>query len=151
MKKDIVKQIIVVRKDLIGLEKNKMGYGKLGAQIAHASIAPIIQKMRGGIPHELISSKELENEEYRLFLDLKNGDPIKKWLEGSFRKIILYVKNENQLLKKYNEIKKAGFTVTLIKDSGFTVFEEPTITCFGIEPLYSEQIDPYTRKLRLLD
>jgi len=139
----MVKQIIVVRKDIV----EQMGPGKLGAQIAHASLAPFLEKLRGGIPHEWVDPSE---NGYRLFIDLKKGDPLKEWLEGEFRKIVLYVKNEDQLLKKYNEIKNAGFTVSLIKDAGYTVFKEPTITCFGVEPLYSEQIDPFTKKLQLL-
>ena len=147
---EIVKQIIVVRKDLIGEKEGQMGYGKLSAQVAHASISPILEKMRG-IPYEMLETSELKLNDYRLFIDLKKGDALKEWIEGSFRKIILYVKNEDQLLKLDKKIKEAGFISTVIKDSGFTVFKEPTITCLGIEPLFANQIDPLTKRLRLLD
>ena len=139
----MVKQIIVVRKDIV----DKMGPGKLSAQVAHASLAPLLQIMRGGVPYEMTIPSD---ENLRLFVDLEMGTPLKDWIEGQFRKIVLYVKNEEQLLKKYNEIKEARFTVSLIKDAGYTVFEEPTITCFGVEPLRSKDIDPFTKRLQLL-
>lgn len=139
----MVKQIIVVRKDIV----SKMGPGKLSAQVSHASLAPLLQIMRGGIPYEIVVPSE---ENLRLFVDLEIGTPLKDWIDGQFRKIILSVKNEEQLLKKYNEIKEAGFVVSLIKDAGYTVFDKPTITCFGIEPLRSQDIDPFTKKLQLL-
>ncbi len=38
---DPVKQIIVVRKDLMTREKDPMTPGKLAAQVAHASLGPL--------------------------------------------------------------------------------------------------------------
>jgi peptidyl-tRNA hydrolase len=141
------KQIIVVRKDLINRENEKMTEGKLAAQVAHAAMAPILEKLRGGVKYENITKNE---NNYRLFIDVENDTPLKDWLEGSFTKIVLYVKSEQKLINLYNKIKEAGFTVCLIRDSGYTIFKEPTITCFGVEPLYPEQIDPLTKKARLL-
>jgi len=145
---DPVKQIIVVRKDLLDRENEKMTCGKLAAQVSHASMAPILEKMRGGMTFDMISPT---NENYRLFLDLKVGDPLKDWLEGSFRKVILYVKNESQLIKLHEQLKADNITTCLIKDSGFTIFSEPTITCLGIEPLRASVVDKYTKRLRLLN
>lgn len=148
--KKIVKQVIIVRKDLLSSAYpdmiNKMGEGKLAAQVAHASIAPILEKMRGV---DYVNHIPPENN-YELILKLKKEDPLTLWLEGSFRKIIVYVKNEEQLLKKFNELKEAGIICSLIKDSGFTVFSEPTNTCVGVEPMFAEDIDKFTGKLRLL-
>jgi len=137
----MVKQIIVVRKDL------KMNQGKLAAQVAHASMAPLLQRMRGGTPYEQI---EPSPNDYRLFLDLEMKTPMKDWLESDFTKIVLCVNSEEELISLNQKINKAGFMSCLIKDSGKTVFNEPTLTCLGVEPLYAKDIDPLTRHLKLL-
>lgn len=138
---DIVKQVIIVRKDL------NMPTGKLAAQVAHASLGTLMLKMRG-FSHDIVSASD---EPIRLFIDLIPGDAWAEWLNGSFRKIVVYVNSEEKLLKIYEQAKSAGLTTVLIKDSGFTVFAEPTYTCVGIGPDFSSNIDPITRSLRLLD
>jgi peptidyl-tRNA hydrolase len=143
---DPVKQIIVVRKDLINDEKNPMTPGKMAAQVAHASIAPLLEIARGQPYEEAVPPKG----SYSLTLDLNEGQPLKEWLEKDFRKIVLYAKSEEKLLKCFNELKEAGFVVSLIKDSGLTIFDKPTITCFGVEPLYHSVINPYVKRLQLL-
>lgn len=125
----ISKQVIVIRKDL------QMPSGKLAAQVSHASMAPLIEKMRG-FSHELVTPND---EEQRLFIDLIPGDAWKDWLDGRFRKIIVYVKSEEKLL---NIFQKA-------KDAGFTFFDEPTYTCVGIGPCWSDDVDQITGKLPL--
>lgn len=40
--------------------------------------------------------------------------------------------------------------VTSVVDSGFTVFEEPTLTCIGIGPIPEELIGENLRNLKLL-
>jgi len=144
---DPIKQIIVVRKDLINREDNPMTMGKLAAQVAHASLAPLLEKAYGKSFLDRVPSKK----NYKLELELNMGDPLKDWLEKDFRKIVLYVKSEDKLLNVYNEIKNAGYTVTLIKDKGLTIFDEPTITCFGVEPLPHSKINPFVKKLQLLN
>jgi len=130
MNEDIVKQIIIIRKDL------DMPPGKLAVQVAHASMGSFLL--------------QCENHGLSRSLDLAKYRTTKDWLEGRFRKIVLYVKSEEALLKKYKELQDAGFIVSLIKDAGFTVFEEPTITCLGVAPEKSSKIDPYTKRLQLL-
>lgn len=146
----IAKQIIIVRKDLFDFNAHdtiKAGAGKLAAQVAHASMAPILEKMRGVSYTNYVAP----DYDYSLQLNLKKEEALTAWLEGSFRKIVVYVKNEEQLLKKFNELKEAGIICSLIKDSGFTVFSEPTNTCIGVEPMFAEDIDKYTGRLRLLN
>lgn len=138
---DIVKQVIVVRKDL------NMPSGKLAAQVAHASLGTLMQKMRGFNHDDL----DVSGYPVKLFIDLIPGDAWAEWLNGSFRKIVVYVKSEEKLLKIYEQAKEAGLPTVLIKDSGFTVFNEPTYTCVGIGPDFSSNIDPITKSLRLLD
>jgi PTH2 family peptidyl-tRNA hydrolase len=136
----ISKQVIVVRKDL------NMPEGKLAAQVSHASMAPLIEKLRG-FSHDLVTPTDTEQ---RLFIDLIPGDAWKDWIDGRFRKIVVYVKSEQKLLDIFNKAKEAKLPCSLIKDAGFTVFNEPTYTCVGIGPCWAEDVDKITGKLRLL-
>jgi len=130
------KQIIVVRKDLLTREDQRMTPGKLAAQVAHASLAPLLRAMEPNLAG--------------LTIDFRKHRNFQKWLNGPFKKIVLYVKSEEKLLEKYKELEEAGFIVSLITDAGYTIFDKPTTTCFGVEPLLPEEIDPYTKKLQLL-
>jgi peptidyl-tRNA hydrolase len=134
---DVVKQIIVVRRDLLEEYDGPMGPGKLAVQVAHASMGAFLKQCH----HHGISKS----------LDLIEYPHTREWLEGPFRKIVLYVKSEEKLLNEYNKLKNAGILVSLITDAGYTVFEEPTVTCFGVEPLPSSKIDPLTKRLQLLN
>jgi len=138
----MIKQIIVVRKDLM----EKMGPGKLSAQVAHASTLSIINKMRGFDQDKVVKSED----SYRLFLDIDNSSDIKEWIEDSYTKIVLTIKSEKELIDLNNKLKGAGIVTALITDNANTVFKEKTITCLGIEPLSSEIIDKYTKRLQLL-
>ncbi len=133
---DIIKQIIVVRKDLMDGKTMSIPCAKMAVQIAHASMAVILDQMTG-----------LDDGRY---LDLKHFIHTNEWLESSFRKIVLYVKSEEALMKKFTELKEAGIEVSLITDAGYTIFDKPTITCFGVQPLPASVIDPHTKRLRLL-
>ena len=133
---DIIKQVIIVRRDLINRNTAAMTPGKLAVQVAHASLGAILEQMP--VTDDVC------------FLDLEEFPYTRNWLAGHFRKIVLYVKSEEALMKKYHEIKNAGHIVSLIKDVGYTVFDEPTVTCFGVEPLPSSVIDPFTKRLQLL-
>ena len=146
---DPVKQIIVVRKDLIEREEMAMTPGKLAAQVAHAAMAPILEKMYNKPYSEYRDTKNY-NKDYDLRLELKSGEPLKEWLEGSFAKVVVYVKSEEKLINLYNKLQAEGIIACIIKDDGRTIFDEPTITCLGIEPLPSSVIGPLTKRLQLL-
>jgi PTH2 family peptidyl-tRNA hydrolase len=63
-------------------------------------------------------------------------------------KITLVVKTTNDLIELVNYYRdKCG--VVLITDKGFTVFDEPTITCAGIGPIYESEIDTNISSLKL--
>ncbi len=65
-------------------------------------------------------------------------------------KVSVVVPSEEELhilLEKYKDI--CG--TTLVKDAGFTVFKEPTITCIGIGPIPEEKIDEDLSKLPLFN
>jgi len=162
-------QYIIVRKDLLKLSKEdleslskekqekyinelniigKMGPGKLSAQVAHASLAPLLMLMRNKTHFK--DYKAPQND-YKLSLNIKKNSDISIWLEKSFAKIVLYVKSEEALLNLYKKLKDNNITCELILDEGRTAFKEPTYTCLGIEPLEKEKLKPFLKKLRLLD
>jgi len=138
----MIKQIIVVRKDLL----EKMNCGKLAAQVAHASTLVLLKKMRGFSQENVTKN----NESYRLYLDIDNGSDIKEWIEGDFKKIILTVKNEKELLKLHKKLSDNQIVSELVKDKAYNIFDTETITCLGIEPLKEEIIDTYTKRLQTL-
>lgn len=135
-----VKQIIVVREDL------NMSRGKIASQAAHASMKALVDAMSKGI------GLTNEVEEYNLsFSDSENDKELKEWLNGSFTKIVVYVKNEQKLMQLYEKVQKAGLRVSLIIDNGTTEFGGvKTKTCIAIGPHSAERIDPFTKKYPLL-
>lgn len=116
------KQVIVIRKDL------NMRKGKMVAQGAHASMAPILEAYRTG----------------------QFTPAMTEWLNTRFTKICVSVNSEDELHAIFQAAKDAGVPCSLIKDAGLTEFNEPTYTAVGIGPAYPEEIDPITGKLSLL-
>lgn len=116
----MVKQAIVVRTDL------KMGRGKMCAQVAHASLSAYKETLR------------------------RNKKIAEEWEEEGMKKIVLKVKNLNELLEYYNKCRERGIPVSLIKDAGHTQIEPGTITCFGAGPWKEEEIDALLGELKLL-
>ena len=101
----------------------KMPRGKLAAQVGHACI----EAMLG-------SSKEKVN----------------RWKRQGYKKVVLKVKDEKELLEYQKLAKKAKLTTALIRDAGKTVLKPGTITCLGIGPDYEEKIDKVTGNLKIL-
>lgn len=138
------KQVIVIRKDL------NMSAGKLAAQVSHASLAPILNRMtreeeRHAVDWEVIN--------YQLNLDKSDEQDvaIDKWLSGRFTKVVVYVKSEEALYNVFKKAQDKGLICSIIKDAGFTEFDKPTVTCVGIGPCYPEDFEGVTSKLRLFD
>ena len=139
-----VKQIIVVREDL------NMSRGKIAAQVAHASMKVLTDAMASTL---YLKWDEL-NGEYTSVPSrmLSVEDPeLKEWLDGSFTKIVVYVKSEEKLMQLYEKVQKEGLRVSLIIDNGLTEFNGvKTKTCIAIGPHSAERIDPFTKKYPLL-
>jgi peptidyl-tRNA hydrolase len=114
-----MKQIIIVRKDLI----DQYGYPKMMVQVAHASTKIFTDKITEDIKYG--SEYELE------FYDINITDEQYEWTQGNYKKIILYVKSEDKLLKIYEDIKEK-YPSVLIKDNALTVYPEPMFTCVGV-------------------
>lgn len=125
-----VKQVIVMRKDL-GMRK-----GKMVAQGGHASLGAILNHYKAG------------TKEYPIMIP--RNDPCQLWLKGSFTKICVGVPDEETLHFIAEQAKRMKLPYALIKDAGKTEFKEPTYTCCGIGPWWSDEIDKITGDLKLL-
>jgi PTH2 family peptidyl-tRNA hydrolase len=126
MSNRLVKQVIVMRKDL-GMRR-----GKQIAQGAHAAMMFLTGMFHGGECKGFLTKAE------------------QQWVEGNFRKITVQVKSEEQLLDVQREAEAAGLTVHLVTDGGLTEFAGvPTSTALAIGPDYDDRIDPVTRDLEL--
>ncbi len=64
-------------------------------------------------------------------------------------KITLAVDTTAELLELY-EVYKGKCGTALIEDAGFTVFNEPTVTCLGIGPIYENEQCEKLKSLRPL-
>lgn len=123
------KQVIVVNRNL------NMPHGKLAAQVSHASLGALFE-----------CGKKSPNE---LHIDLEQGSAVEQWVNKRFTKVVLAAKNEAELLKIHKKVEEAGLPNALITDAGFTVFDKPTITCLGIGPVFPNEIDHITKRLRV--
>lgn len=133
-----VKQYIIVRTDL------PMNAGKLAAQAGHAVMKVFFDKFE----HTKVVDKVGENPE-DVFL-FRPTEEEKQWIKGKFTKITKKVKNENQLLKVYEQAKEARLNVSLVKDAGLYGLEGENFTCIAVGPNYVEDCEPVVGKLRLL-
>lgn len=101
----------------------KMPQGKLSVQVAHASVEAMLK-----------SSK----------IKLNN------WKSKGYKKVVLKVKDEKELLEYQKLAKKSKLTTALIRDAGKTFLKPGTITCLGIGPDNEEKIDKVTGNLKIL-
>ncbi|NOR85522.1 peptidyl-tRNA hydrolase [archaeon] len=111
-----MKQVIIVRKDL------NLSAGKLGAQVAHASV----------LAYKNTPKKEAE-----------------MWEISGHKKIVLKIQTETELLDIFTKAKKEKLPCSLIKDAGRTEIAPGTITCVGIGPAEDEIINLVVGNLKL--
>jgi len=107
---------------IIVREDLNISCGKLCVQVAHASLEAA-----------MLSDQEI----------------VKKWREEGAKKVILKVKNEEELLNYYKLARENGLVCVLIRDAGLTELEPGTITCVGIGPDEEGKIDKITGNLKL--
>lgn len=151
------KQILVWRADLRNVQGHKVRTGKMVAQLAHASMAAILN---AGKYHDNCWGDDFGRSEYFLLplaelnedgVDSLSCSALIDWLQGSFTKICVYVNSEEELLAVYESAKKAGIMTALIQDSGKTEFGGvPTHTAVAIGPAWSDELEPITGHLPLL-
>lgn len=144
-----VKQVIVFRKDLLKGEK-AIRKGKFSSQCCHASLGALLSIFE---KEEIWEDESFPSVGTRYKLEFKHGSYLDEWLNGIFTKITLAVDNDEELVKLYKKIKKErpDIPCVLITDCGKTEFNGvPTNTCIGIGPYISEEIDVFTKDLKLL-
>ncbi len=113
------KQVIVLRVDL------KMSKGKIAAQAGHAAV----------------SAAEQARKQY--------SDWWKAWIEEGQCKIAVKAGSEQELLELELKAKKLKLPTALISDRGLTELPPSTLTCLGIGPAPSDQMDKITGELNL--
>jgi peptidyl-tRNA hydrolase, PTH2 family len=114
------KQVIIVRRDV------NMGTGKIAAQVAHAAVM--------GAEKVKASRREWFNS----------------WFAAGQAKVVVKVKNAEELIKVRNRAEELYLPVVQVRDSGLTQIPAGTITCIGIGPAPSELVDKVTLELKLL-
>jgi PTH2 family peptidyl-tRNA hydrolase len=114
------KQVIAMRTDL------KMSRGKTAVQVGHAAVSAA--------------------EEARK----KCPDWWEAWMKEGQCKIAVRVDSEQALLELEERATKSKLPTALIIDRGLTEIPPDTITCLGIGPAQTAQIDALTGKLPLL-
>ena len=114
-----IKQVIIIRADL------DMGKGKLAAQCCHASVSGYLETER---------------------MDRKTA---KEWLDHGQKKIVLKVADEEDLRKLFAAFKFKKVPCVLIEDAGLTQLPPGTTTTLGIGPWHSDEIDLFTKTLKL--
>jgi PTH2 family peptidyl-tRNA hydrolase len=133
------KQVILARTDL------GMGAGKMGSQIAHATLKVFFDR-----------ASTVRHEDGSGVMTIPMTKEMMDWAEGEFTKIVLEIKSEEQLRKKYQLAIDAGLPASFIIDNGHTVFNGiKTPTTCAIGPADPEAIDAITKdeatgKLKLL-
>lgn len=101
----------------------KLPKGKLAAQASHASVESMLKSHK---------------------------DYISQWRREGMKKVILKVKDLDELLKYKQLAEDNGLVTGLIQDAGHTVVSPGTITCLGIGPDKEEKIDKVTGNLKMV-
>lgn len=103
----------------------KMGTGKIAAQSAHASVAALEKTQQEHPPW------------------------VEGWKEQGSQKVVLRVDSKKELLDWFEKLKKK-FPTALIKDAGRTQIAPNEPTCVGVGPVPENEIDEFTKELKLL-
>ena len=101
----------------------KLPKGKACSQVAHAAVQSAFKA-----PKELL----------------------KEWDRQGSKKVVLKVKDKEELRKYLRLAKQAKLKPTLIRDAGRTFLKPGTETCLGIGPDEESKIDKVTRELQML-
>lgn len=112
--------VIAARADL------RLSPGKLAAQVAHAAVNCA-----------LISEK-------------KRADWFREWQEEGGKKVVVKVRDLQELYSLKMAAESAGLVTSLIVDAGHTELPPGTTTCLGIGPAPLEIIDRVTGHLGLM-
>ena len=101
----------------------KLPKGKLAVQVAHGSTAALLRS---------------------------DKDVVKKWAREGMKKVVLKVKDLEELLRYKNLLEDAHIETALITDAGMTVLAPGTTTCLGAGPDDEMKIDRVTGSLPMV-
>jgi PTH2 family peptidyl-tRNA hydrolase len=136
--------VIVVRKDL------NMRKGKIAAQVAHASMKVLLDKMTF-TDISLVTPPSSNPRFVDMSMIIPKSSSLYGWLTGSFTKVVVSVNSLEELLELQTKSNAMGILNAVITDAGRTEFHgEPTVTCIAIGPGESDKIDEITGDLPLL-
>lgn len=136
------KQVIVFRHDLL----KTLRKGKIGAQVAHASVESLLQLFNRSSDANDYGRKYT----YTLVSWDSENDIFNNWIKSGSTKICVYVEDYEELNELYHKVKERQIPCALITDAGCTEFNGvSTVTCLGIGPYWSEDIDEFTKELKL--
>lgn len=147
-----VKQVIVFRKDLLKGE-HAVRKGKIAAQCCHASLGALLKTFDKTPIYEPKNEEgdcELTATEYKV--TFAPNSILDKWLNGIFTKVCVSVDSDEELVALHERItnERPDIPCALITDAGNTEFHGvPTHTCLGIGPFWSDEIDTFTKELKL--
>jgi PTH2 family peptidyl-tRNA hydrolase len=114
------KLVVAVRTDL------KLSPGKMAVQVAHAAVNCALESKK-------------RNERW-----------FKAWYSEGQKKVVVKVKDREGLFELKALADGLGITTSLIEDAGLTEVPPGTITCLGIGPGPSPEVDKVTGSLSLL-
>jgi len=115
----------MIKQTIIVRTDLKMRKGKIAAQVAHASVTAYINAQKE-------APKTAE-----------------EWVKSGMAKIVLKVENEKQLIEMFQKTKNR-FPTAMITDAGKTQIAPGTKTCIAIGPAEEQEIDFFTKNLKLL-
>jgi len=101
----------------------KLPKGKMAAQVSHASVEALLKS---------------------------HPDIVNEWKDQGMKKIVLKVKDKEELLEYKKKAEDNQLETSLISDAGRTVVHPGTITCLGIGPDKEEKIDKVTGNLKMI-
>lgn len=101
----------------------KLSKGKLAVQVAHASVECVLKSQK---------------------------NKVDAWRNEGMKKVVLKVKDLEELHKFIQQANNEGLITALITDAGLTELPAGTTTCLGIGPDAEEKIDKVSGKLKLV-
>ena len=101
----------------------KLPKGKMAVQVAHAAVEAAFR-----VDHDTLS----------------------EWQSFGMKKVVLKVKDLQELFSYQNKAKSKSVVTAVITDAGLTTIDPGTITCCAIGPAKSELIDTITGDLKLI-
>lgn len=101
----------------------KLSKGKLAVQVAHACVECALKSPRSKLD---------------------------AWRNEGMKKVVVNVKDLEELHQFIQQANNAGFVTALISDAGLTELPAGTTTCLAIGPDEESKIDAVTGKLKLL-